>query len=275
VKHPAGAEPPSPDPAFDLGNPSAVPPTPAVAVTVFGPRLGLAETYVALLADTGITHGLIGPREAPRLWDRHVLNSAVVEPAFSEGARVADIGSGAGLPGIPLAIARPDLQLVLVEPLLRRTVWLTSTIEELGLTNVEVHRGRAESLWGAQRFRHVTARAVARTGELARITLPLLSDGGSLQALKGESAGVELDEDADLLRSLGASRWSVSRYGAGIVDPETVVVSVEVDAAVDAPDAPNTPGGRRETAAPRGSRSPARRSGRGPGSHGRPSRGGR
>ena len=97
----------------------------------------------------GSPTGSSDPREAPRLWDRHVLNSAVVQPVFAEGARVADIGSGAGLPGIPLAIARPDLQMVLVEPLLRRTIWLTSTIQVLGLTNVEVHRGRAESLWGA------------------------------------------------------------------------------------------------------------------------------
>ena len=231
MKHPSAAEPTTPEsPA-----PPAVPPTPTVAATVFGRRLDMAEAYVALLADTGIAHGLIGPREAPRLWDRHVLNSAVVQPVFADGARVADIGSGAGLPGIPLAIARPDLQVVLVEPLLRRTNWLTSTVEELGLTNVEVHRGRAESLWGAERFRHVTARAVARTGELARITLPLLAAGGSLQALKGESAATELDEDAALLRSLGASRWSVSRFGAGIVDPETVVLSVEVDALVDVP----------------------------------------
>jgi len=231
VKHPSAAEPTTPEPT----TPPAVPPTPTVAATVFGRRLDMAEAYVALLADTGIAHGLIGPREAPRLWDRHVLNSAVVQPGFADGARVADIGSGAGLPGIPLAIARPDLQVVLVEPLLRRTNWLTSTVEELGLTNVEVHRGRAESLWGAERFRHVTARAVARTGELARITLPLLAAGGSLQALKGESAATELDEDAALLRSLGASRWSVSRFGAGIVDPETVVLSVEVDALVDVP----------------------------------------
>ena len=123
----------------------------------------------------------------------------------------------------------------MVEPLQRRTIWLTSTIQALGLTNVEVHRGRAESLWGAERFGHVTARAVARTGELARITLPLLAAGGSLQALKGESAATELEEDAALLRALGASRWSVSRFGAGIVDPETVVLSVEVDALVDVP----------------------------------------
>jgi 16S rRNA (guanine527-N7)-methyltransferase len=237
-----------------------------VAATVFGSRLDLAEAYVALLADTGISHGLIGPREAPRLWDRHVLNSAVVQSVFAEGARVADIGSGAGLPGIPLAIARPDLRVVLVEPLLRRTVWLTTAVEELGLTNVEVHRGRAESLWGVERFRHVTARAVARTGQLARITLPLLEAGGSLQALKGESAGAELEEDADLLRSLGASRWGVSRFGTGIVDPETVVLSVEVDAVVDAPAAHR--GGSQPTVA-RGSRASSRRAGKGAGSRGR------
>jgi 16S rRNA (guanine527-N7)-methyltransferase len=197
--------------------------------------VSLAEAYVARLADTGIAHGLIGPREAPRLWDRHVLNSAVVAPIFDREARVADIGSGAGLPGIPLAIARPDLQLTLVEPLLRRTVWLTAAIDELGLTNVDVHRGRAESLWGLARFRHVTARAVARTGELARLSLPLLEAGGSLHALKGGQGDEELEADAELLRGLGASRWFVSRFGAGIVDPETVVISVEVDTAVPVP----------------------------------------
>ncbi len=160
---------------------SSSPPTPAAGAAVFGDRLSLAESYVARLADTGIAHGLIGPREAPRLWDRHVLNCAVTHPAFTAGARVADIGSGAGLPGIPLAIARPDLQLVLVEPLLRRTVWLTDTVAALGLTNVEVHRGRAESLWGVARFRHVTARAVARTAR-ARPDLPPAPGGGRLPA---------------------------------------------------------------------------------------------
>jgi 16S rRNA (guanine527-N7)-methyltransferase len=201
---------------------------------VFGERLPLAEAYVALLADTGIAHGLIGPREGPRLWDRHVLNSAVVAPVFTADAEVADLGSGAGLPGIPLAIARPDLRLTLVEPLLRRTVWLETAVAELGLDNVEVHRGRAESLWGQRRFRQVTARAVARTGELARIGLPLLEAGGSLEALKGENAADELAEDVAQLRSLGATRWGVSRFGAGVVDPETIVVSVGVDRPVEA-----------------------------------------
>jgi 16S rRNA (guanine527-N7)-methyltransferase len=201
---------------------------------VFDARLSLAERYVALLADTGTSHGLIGPREAPRLWDRHVLNCAVVHPLFETGASVADVGSGAGLPGIPLAIVRPDLRLTLVEPLLRRTAWLTETVEELGLHNVVVHRGRAESLWGGPRYRHVTARAVARIAELARIALPLLEGRGSLHALKGSSAATELAEDAEQLRSLGASGWSIASFGAGVVTPETVVMTVEVDRAIPA-----------------------------------------
>jgi 16S rRNA (guanine527-N7)-methyltransferase len=210
-----------------------------------------------MLADTGITHGLIGPREAPRLWDRHVLNCAVVHPLFEADAQVADIGSGAGLPGIPLAILRPDLQLTLVEPLLRRTTWLTAAVEELGLTNVRVRRGRAESLWGGPRYRHVTARAVARIGELARIGLPLLEAKGSLHALKGTSATAELAEDADQLRSLNASRWTLASFGAGVVAPETVVVTVQVDAEIrparEVPDSRGRPGQRG------GSRSSARR----------------
>ena len=228
------------DPPLDprVMSPVGPPPTPDVAVEVFGSRLALAERYVALLAGTGITHGLLGPREAPRLWDRHVLNCAVVHPLFETSARVADLGSGAGLPGIPLAIVRPDLRLTLVEPMLRRTTWLTAAIDELGLANVVVHRGRAESLWGGPRYRHVTARAVARIGELARIGLPLLDSAGSLHALKGTSAERELIDDADQLRSLNASRWTIASFGAGVVAPETVVVTVEVKGA--------TAGGRRK-----------------------------
>jgi 16S rRNA (guanine527-N7)-methyltransferase len=211
------------------GPQQAPPPTPDVATVVFGSRVSLAERYVELLADTGISHGLLGPREAPRLWDRHVLNCAVVHPLFETGAHVADLGSGAGLPGIPLAIVRPDLRLTLVEPLLRRTTWLTAAVEELGLDNIVVHHGRAESLWGGPRYRHVTGRAVARIGELARIALPLVEAKGSLHALKGSSAVAELTEDAEQLRSLNVSRWTMASFGAGVVTPETVVVTVEVD----------------------------------------------
>ena len=202
---------------------------------MFGPRLELAERYVALLADTGISHGLIGPREADRLWQRHVLNSAVVDRLFDSEATVADVGSGAGLPGIPLAIVRPDLRVTLVEPLARRTSWLEMAVADLGLTSVVVHRGRAESLWGVARFRHVTARAVARTAELARVTLPLLEVGGSLHALKGERADQELTEDGAALTAMGAARTWVSRCGAGLVEPETIVLSVAVDQLVSAP----------------------------------------
>lgn len=210
------------------GSPAAVPSTPVEAEVVFGAQLPLAEAYVRRLADTGISHGLIGPREAPRLWDRHVLNSAVVAPLFSAGATVADIGSGAGLPGIPLAIARPDLRVTLVEPLQRRVVWLQAAIDALDLKNVTVRRGRAESLWGATRFTYATARAVAATAELARITLPLLAENGVLHALKGDRAELELTRDQDALTQLGAVDCRITRWGAGLVEPETVVLSVAV-----------------------------------------------
>ncbi len=234
-----------------------VPPTPPAAASVFGPRLDLAERYVALLADTGITHGLIGPREAPRLWDRHVLNSAVVADLFGSGD-VADIGSGAGLPGIPLAIVRPDLAITLVEPLARRTVWLESTIDALGLDNVTVHRGRAESLWGERRFAAVTARAVARTGELARVCLPLLLAHGSLHALKGDRAEQELAEDRDQLAGFGRLETSISRHGAGVVDPETVVLTMTPADLVPVPGLRPSSSTRRNSGAPKRSAGKAR-----------------
>ncbi len=185
-----------------------------------------------MLAGTGIAHGLIGPREGPRLWDRHVLNCAVIQDAFDQGATVVDIGSGAGLPGLVLAIARPDLRLRLVDPLRRRTEWLSRTVADLGLDNVTVHRGRGESLWGRERFDYATARAVARVGELGRIALPLLVAGGTLHALKGEQASSEMATDEAQLRELGATSVSVKRYGFGVVDPETVLLSVTVTVTV-------------------------------------------
>ena len=132
------------------GPPSTPPAAPSGAAAVFGARLGLAEQFVAMLADTGVSHGLIGPREVPRLWERHVLNCAVIEDAFPQGARVVDVGSGAGLPGVALAIARPDLEVHLVEPMLRRTTWLEGVVADLGLAGVTVHRGRAEELAGTR-----------------------------------------------------------------------------------------------------------------------------
>ncbi|MEO3937347.1 16S rRNA (guanine(527)-N(7))-methyltransferase RsmG [Dermatophilaceae bacterium Soc4.6] len=208
---------------------AAVPPsTPEIALTLFGERLHLAERYVALLADTGISHGLMGPRERPRLWDRHVLGCAVLTDVIGEGHRVADIGSGAGLPGLVIAIRRPDLHVVLVEPLHRRVVWLEHAVAVLGLDNVTVHEGRADSRWGEGRVEVVTARAVARIGVLAQWSLPLLEGGGHLQALKGSTAAAELLEDERVLRSAGAVSWEVSQLGLGVLDPPATLVTVGI-----------------------------------------------
>lgn len=193
---------------------------------MFGDRLYLAERFTALLADTGVSHGLIGPREVPRLWDRHVLNCAVIHPAIELGQKVIDVGSGAGLPGLALAIARPDLDLHLVEPMLRRTNWLSRAVDELELTNVTVHRGRAEQFWGVLSARVVTARAVARLSELAGWCLPLVLPGGSLLALKGSRATEELEADRALLRRMGAVSEVLETFGRGVVDPETTVLRV-------------------------------------------------
>jgi 16S rRNA (guanine527-N7)-methyltransferase len=208
--------------------PGVAPPPPSAATQVFGDRLSLAEQFTAILADSGVSHGLIGPREVPRLWERHVLNCAVIHPAISADQVVIDVGSGAGLPGIALAIARPDLELHLVEPMLRRTNWLTMAVDELGLTNVSVHRGRAEQFWGILRAPVVTARAVARLSELATWCLPLLLPGGSLLAIKGMSVAEEVETDRAAMRRLGAIDEVIESFGSGIVDPETTVLRVVV-----------------------------------------------
>lgn len=185
-----------------------------------------AERFVGILADTGVTHGLIGPREVPRLWERHVLNCAVVEDAFPHGAMVIDVGSGAGLPGLALAIARPDLDMHLVEPMLRRTTWLQDTVDELGLSTVTVHRGRAEELAGSLAAAWVTARAVARLDKLARWCVPLLSPGGTLVAMKGRSAAEELATDEQTLRRLGLVSATVSAHGAALLGEPVLTVDL-------------------------------------------------
>ncbi len=195
---------------------------------MFGDRLGLAVQFTDILADTGVSHGLIGPREVPRLWERHVLNCAVVAPAFGQASSVVDVGSGAGLPGIALAIARPDLHVVLVEPLLRRTAWLQNTVETLGLDSVEVRRGRAEEVAGDVRCDFATARAVARLDKLARWCFPLLRAGGSLVALKGSSAATELDETTPVLRRFGMVASSITVYGEGLVEQPTTTVQLTI-----------------------------------------------
>lgn len=194
---------------------------------MFSHALPLAEAYAALLADDGVVRGLIGPREAPRLWERHLVNCALLGEAVPQGADVCDIGSGAGLPGLVLAIARPDLRLTLVEPLLRRTTFLTEVVERLGLANVEVVRARAEELHGTREFSVVTSRAVAPLGRLLDWSMPLVRQGGTLVAMKGAAAADEVTEAAAELRRHGAGRVEVLTLGAGLIDPPTTVVRVE------------------------------------------------
>ncbi|MGH3935870.1 MAG: 16S rRNA (guanine(527)-N(7))-methyltransferase RsmG [Pseudonocardiaceae bacterium] len=200
----------------------------AAARAVFGDRYPLAERYVALLAGPGIGRGLIGPREADRLWDRHVLNSAVLGELLPHGCRVLDVGSGAGLPGIPLALARPDLTVVLLDPMARRVAWLREVVAELGLA-VTVRRGRAEDraiqdALGGQDV--VTARAVAPLGRLANWTLPLVRPGGRLLAVKGATADAEAAGNALAVRAAGGGVVEIVQCGATIVQPPTTVIVV-------------------------------------------------
>ncbi|NYF98238.1 16S rRNA (guanine(527)-N(7))-methyltransferase RsmG [Janibacter cremeus] len=205
----------------------APPPTEG-AHQFFGERLRHAEVFAAVLADTGVSHGLIGPREVPILWDRHILNCAVIEDAFPDGARLVDVGSGAGLPGVALAIARPDLEVHLVEPMERRTDWLNATVAEIGLDNVTVHRGRAEEFHGHLTAPYVTARAVARLDKLARWCFPLLERDGQLVALKGRSVEDELAGTTKALRKLGLVEAQITSHGADVLETPTLTVTCHV-----------------------------------------------
>ena len=183
--------------------------------TLFPPdRQGLAERFADLLATAGVERGLIGPREAPRLWDRHLLNCAMLAEAIPPAVTVADLGSGAGLPGVVLAIARPDLRITLVEPLERRTVFLAEVVEELGLPSVEVVRGRAEALHGERVFDVVTSRALAPLDRLLAWSMPLVAPHGVLLAMKGRSLEEEIQAAAGTLGQLGMRTPRGARTGA-------------------------------------------------------------
>ncbi|WP_405726255.1 16S rRNA (guanine(527)-N(7))-methyltransferase RsmG [Streptomyces sp. NBC_01537] len=204
-----------------------LPPAPEVAREVFGERYADAVRYAELLADAGVRRGLIGPREVPRLWERHLLNCAVLSEVIPQGVSVCDVGSGAGLPGIPLALTRPDLSITLLEPLLRRTTFLEEVVRLLGLGNVTVVRGRAEEMVGKlPAVDVVTARAVAPLDRLAGWGLPLLRPHGEMAVLKGDTAEEELKAARAALSRLGAVETSVVQVGEGIVDPPSTVVRV-------------------------------------------------
>lgn len=170
-----------------------------IAGEVFGDAVPSIERYVDILTTRGVEWGLMGPKEAPRIWGRHIFNSAALSTLVPDGCQVADVGSGAGLPGIPLAIARPDIRITLIEPLLRRSNFLTGVVEELGLGDrVDVLRGRAEDV--GQHFDIVTARAVAKLPTLVGWTRGLIGQGGELLGLKGASAQEELDNAQKVLK---------------------------------------------------------------------------
>ena len=161
--------------------------------------------YAELLRDQGELRGLIGPREVPRIWERHILNSAAVVPYLPTSGSVADIGSGAGLPGIVIAVMRPELDVILVEPMERRTTWLTEVVAELGLTNVQVKRGRAEEYHDAFEADAVTSRAVAALSKLVRMSMPLVRVGGELVILKGRNVAQEIEPARKVLRKFAAA----------------------------------------------------------------------
>ena len=208
--------------------PSA-PAPPESASTIFGDAMAAAVQFAELLAAVGVERGLIGPREVDRLWDRHLLNSAVVGERIPNGARVIDIGSGAGLPGVPLNLARPDLDVTLLEPMARRVAWLEEVVQTVRLSATVV-RGRAEEpsikrqLAGAD---VVVARAVAPLDKLWGWTAPLLRQGGRLVALKGETAEAEVARDGAAVRRAGGSLPVVERCGVGVLETPTTVIEIE------------------------------------------------
>lgn len=199
------------------------------ADALFGERSPQARRYAEHLATTGVERGLIGPHEAAIVWERHVLNCAVVAHLVPQHARVVDVGSGAGLPGIPLALVRPDLEVVLIEPLARRVEWLREVVDDLGLT-IEIERGRAEDVPVRRRWEGadvVTARAVAPLHRLAAWCLPLVRAGGMMLAVKGATAADEVRRDASAVARLGGGPPRIEMVGAGVVDPPSTVVVIE------------------------------------------------
>ena len=200
---------------------------PAVAVELFGEEVEVARAFVRNLAAQGEELGLIGPSELPRLWSRHILNCAIVAPLLRPGL-VGDVGSGAGLPGLVLAIARPDVSFVLIEPMERRVAWLTGQVAALGLTNTTVVRARAEELRLLHRLDQVTARAVSAFRTLIPLTAPLLRVGGELVLMKGAGAPAEVEAAATAIRKFRLRNVEVITLGEGVLHDMTRVIRATV-----------------------------------------------
>lgn len=200
--------------------------TPPAVDRLFGPSADKADRYARILAGAGVERGLIGPRETERIWERHILNSAALAELIGSGDEIADIGSGAGLPGIPLALARPDVRVTLIEPLLRRSDFLREVIDDLGV-DVIVIRGRAEEQGVRDRAGEmdaVVSRAVAGLDKLTRWSMPLLRPGGRMLALKGQRAAAEVEEHRRVMQASGAVDARVVTCGGDYLDPPATVV---------------------------------------------------
>jgi 16S rRNA (guanine527-N7)-methyltransferase len=200
---------------------------PQEAASVFGENLELARKYADLLVRDANLLGLLGPRELPKLWSRHILNSAVVAELVMAGETVADIGSGAGLPGIPMALANPTATFTLIEPMERRADWLTQTVADLGLENVKVRRARAEEVHD-EAFDTVTARALASLPKLLKLAVPLAKHGGRVLSLKGQKAAEEILEAKRLYKKLGVSESRIVYAGKAILAEPTLVVETQL-----------------------------------------------
>jgi 16S rRNA (guanine527-N7)-methyltransferase len=210
---------------------STVETEPAFAQEFFGPQIALARGYASRLAKDSETFGLLGPRELPKIWSRHVLNSALLAELVPEGAKVADVGSGAGLPGIPMAIAQPKAHFTLIEPMERRANWLSQVVSDLGIDNIEVIRARAEDVQRTD-FDIVTARAVAALDKLVRLLTPLTrgSELKTVLAMKGSRAPEEIALAKPRLDRLGFQEPEILTLGTGKAPETATVVRIRLKA---------------------------------------------